>query len=87
MVEKLVHQIGRWRLTLPSLLFLEVAKPFSFLASQGLLLCQPLLSFFEIGSQVGETAEFLAERSSIEHLIARLEQERKTQKVNGREED
>jgi hypothetical protein len=85
-VEKLVQRIGRWRLTLPSILFLEVVKPFSFIASQGLLLCQPLLGFLEI-AQVGETAELLAERSNIEHLIARLEQERATQEGNGKEED
>jgi hypothetical protein len=87
MVERLVHQIGRWHLTLPSLFLLEVARPFAFIASQGLLLCQPLLSFLEIGPQVGETAELLAEPSSLELLIARLEQETRTHKVNGRKED
>jgi hypothetical protein len=86
-VEKLVHQIGRWHLALPSLLFLEVARPFSFIASQGLLLCQPLLSFLEIGPQVGETVEFLAERSSMELLIARLEQETRAYEDSGRKED
>jgi hypothetical protein len=75
LVEKLVCQISRWRLAQPAILFLEVTKPLSFVASQGLLLCEPVLSFFYAEPHVGDLANLLADRSQVEHLIARLEQD------------
>jgi hypothetical protein len=86
LVEQLALQIGRWRLVLPSLLFLEVTKPFSFIASQGLLLCQPFMGFFGLGQQVGEYAGLLADRANIDRLIACLEQEMSTGSSTGKEE-
>lgn len=83
LVEQLIQWIGRWHLTLPSLLFLEVTKPFSFVASQGLLLCQPFLSFFDIERQIADYASLLADRSNIDRLITRLEQQMETHNTNG----
>jgi hypothetical protein len=75
MIEHLARQIGRWRLESPAILFLEVTKPLSFIASQGLLLCEPLLGFFYKEPQVSEYADLLADRSNVERLIARLERD------------
>lgn len=75
MIEHLARQIGRWRLESPAILFLEVTKPLSFIASQGLLLCEPLLGFFYKESQVSEYADLLADRANVERLIARLERD------------
>ena len=87
LVEQLAGQIGRWRLTVPSLMLLEIVRPFSFFASQGLLLCQPFLSFFGVEQQVSDYADLLAERSSIDHLVIRLEQELPGRNTNDKEED
>jgi hypothetical protein len=73
-IEQLAQRINRWNLTLPVLLFLEIAKPFSFIVSQGLLLCQPLVGFFYEDSRVTEYADLIADRTNLEHLIVRLEQ-------------
>jgi hypothetical protein len=73
MVEGVVEKADRWRLTLPAILMLEIARPFSFIASQGLLLCQPLLGFFYDKARIGEYAELLADRSNLDRLIASLE--------------
>lgn len=73
LIAGLASQINRWRLAQPAILFLEVIKPLTFVAGQGLLLCEPLLEFFFTESQVGEYADLLADRSNVEHLIARLE--------------
>ena len=51
LIEQLTQRINRWNLTLPVILLLQVARPLSFLASQGVLLCQPVLSFFWDGPQ------------------------------------
>ena len=87
LVNQLARRIGRWRLTLPSLMFLELAKPLSFIASQGLLLCQPFLGFFELEEQVADYADLLGDRSNIDHLIARLEQDLATHRSSGKEGD
>jgi hypothetical protein len=72
-VEKLTQTANRWHLTMPAILLLEIAKPFSFIASQGLLLCQPLLGFFCDEARIMDYAELLADRSNLDHLIASLE--------------
>lgn len=87
LVEQLARRIEGWRLALPSLLFLEVLKPFSFIASQGLLLCQPVLDFFDRDGQVADYADLLADRSNLDDLIARLEHEKANRGEDGPEED
>ena len=87
LVDQLADQISRWRLTVPSLMLLDVVKPFGFIASQGLLLCQPFLSFFGIEQQVSDYADLLAERASIDRLVIRLEQELPSRDTNDKEED
>jgi hypothetical protein len=72
-MQKLAVQVNRWGLTSPAILGLEILKPFSFLASQGLLLCQPLLSFFYDNASLTDYAELLADRSNLDRLIANLE--------------
>jgi hypothetical protein len=86
LIEQIVQQIARWRLTLPASLFLEVTKPFSFLAGQGLLLCEPVLSFLYKEPRVADYADLLSDRSNLEHLIARLERESPSPQECGEEE-
>lgn len=73
MVEWLVERANRWRLAVPAILMLEIVRPFSFIASQGLLLCQPLLGFFYDEGNISRYAELLADRSNLDYLIASLE--------------
>jgi hypothetical protein len=73
LIEQLTRQIGSWKLTLPALLLLEVTRPFSFIASQGLLLCQPLLSYVIPEPRIADYAELLADRASVDRLVACLE--------------
>jgi len=73
LAERLIQRIDRWRLAAPALAVLEAARPFSFIASQGLLLCQPLLSFFYDESQIVGYADLFADRTNLEYLIAQLE--------------
>jgi hypothetical protein len=74
LIEHLTEQISRWRLTVPAILILQVTRPLSFIASQGLLLCQPLLSFVYDAPRVADYAELLADRASMERLVTRLEE-------------
>jgi hypothetical protein len=76
LVEQVAGHIRYWGLEQPAILFLEVTKPLSFIASQGLLLCEPLLRFLFTEPRVADYANLLADRSSVEHLIVRLEQDK-----------
>jgi hypothetical protein len=85
-IERLTQQIRRWKLSVPALLLLEVARPFSFIASQGLLLCQPLLSYIIEEPIIVDYAELLADRKNVDHLVARLEQSVPVLDRQGKEE-
>lgn len=75
LIEHMVRQITRWNLVQPALLFLEAGKPFSFLASQGLFLCEPLLGYVNGEQRLTDYARLFADRSTVDRLIARLEQD------------
>lgn len=73
LIDRLAGQLQRWELSQPAILFLEVTQPLGFVASQGLLLCEPVLSFFgEL--PVADYAELLSDRANVKRLIVRLEQ-------------
>jgi len=87
LIEHLTEQISRRRLTMPAILLLQVTRPFSFIASQGLLLCEPLLSFVYDAPRVADYAELLADRTSIDRLVARLEAEEQVWGFGGKGRD
>ena len=87
LIEHLTEQISRWRLTMPAILLLQVTRPFSFIASQGLLLCQPLLSFVYDAPRVADYAELLADRASMDRLVRRLEEEEHSRGSGGKGRD
>ncbi len=74
LIEHLTEQISRWRLTVPAIVLLQVTRPLSFIAGQGLLLCQPLLSFVYDAPRVADYVELLADRASMDRLVTRLEE-------------
>ena len=87
LIEHLTEQISRWRLTMPAILLLQVTRPLSFIASQGLLLCQPLLSFVYDAPRVADYAELLADRASMDRLVRRLEEEEHARGSGGKGRD
>ncbi|MGD8462912.1 MAG: hypothetical protein PVI09_03510 [Anaerolineae bacterium] len=75
LIEQIAHNISRWRLNLPALVLLHVLKPFSFIASQGLLVCQPVLELLITEPRIDGYADLLADRTNVDLLVARLQQE------------
>jgi hypothetical protein len=73
LVDRLAERLARRGLTTPAILLLDLFRPFSFIASQALLLCQPLLGWMNIEQQVADYAGLLADRSNVDHLVAQLE--------------
>lgn len=64
--------VGR-HLQTPAVLFLDMHKPLSFIASQSMLVGMPLLGMLFGAQQMADLSKFLAERENIEALIARIE--------------
>lgn len=85
LLDRLTQQIDRWGLTLPALLLLQVTRPLSFVVSQGLLLCQPVLSFFYDAPRIEGYADLLADRANIDRLVARLENDSREYGSHGEE--
>ena len=86
-IDELARQIGRRRLEAPAVALLEVGRPLSFLASQGLLLVQPLLGFLFGESRAGGYADLLADRANVDRLIAELESGPASSAGGGEERD
>jgi hypothetical protein len=87
LIEHLTQQISQWRLALPAILFLQVTRPLSFIASQGLLLCQPLVSFIYDGPRIVDYADLLADRTNIDRLVASLKEGNHSYGNGGKEKD
>ena len=87
LIEHLTQQISQWGLALPAIVFLQVTRPLSFLASQGLLLCQPLLSFVYDAPRIADYVDLLADRTNIDRLVARLEEGNHIDGHRGKEKD
>lgn len=74
LIDDLAHRLDSWRLATPAIAFLEVHKPLGFLASQTLLVFQPLLTLFFGSVSVEEYSGLLEDASSVERVICRLEE-------------
>lgn len=73
LIERLAQAIERKGMRGPAIFFLEANKPLSFVASQGLLLLQPLLSLALGGRLTMDVALLFQERANVDLLIDRLE--------------
>jgi hypothetical protein len=74
LIENLAHRLDSWRLTTPSIAFLEAHKPLGFFASQTLLALQPLLTLLLGDVPVEEYAALLEDQNGLERVIDRLEE-------------
>ncbi|MBI3910847.1 MAG: hypothetical protein HY320_07925 [Armatimonadetes bacterium] len=73
-IERAAQEIARRRLEVPGILFLELHRPFTFLASQALIVFGPLLAAFLRPDQVQRLSKLLEDRSNLDRLINRIEE-------------
>ncbi|MFO7918157.1 MAG: hypothetical protein R6V13_08765 [Anaerolineae bacterium] len=81
MIDGLVDIAARRKLITPTIVLLELFRPFGFLGSQCLLLLQPLLG--PLSQEMGRYASLLEDREKIDRLLERLDQERAVWKKGG----
>ena len=75
LIGQMAAAIVRWRMTTPAIMLLEANKPFSFIASQMLLIAEPSLGIFVGRERWREWAALLEDRQNVELLLRRLETE------------
>jgi hypothetical protein len=73
-MDRFAHKIIDWRMTAPAILFLESAKPLSFLGNQALIFFQPMVQSIFNFKTYDEVVEILEDRDNLEYLLSRLEQ-------------
>ena len=73
LIDSLAEKVVARRLETPAVLFLEMHKPLSFLASQTMLVAMPFLAPLIGGQRVADMSKLLQKRENIELLITRIE--------------
>jgi hypothetical protein len=73
-MDRFARKIVDWRMTAPAILFLESAKPLSFLGNQALIFFQPIVQSIFNFKTYDEVAEILEDRDNLEYLLCRLEE-------------
>jgi hypothetical protein len=72
-VESLAKTIVDKGMAYPASLFLEIGRPLSFYASQGLIFASPVLMPFFTRKKLNTASAFLGKRSNVAKLVERLE--------------
>jgi hypothetical protein len=73
-IERLATKIVERRLTAPAVLFLESAKPLSFLGNQALVFFQPIVQTVFNFRTYDEITDLLEDRDNVEHLLKKIEE-------------
>jgi hypothetical protein len=72
-MERFARRIVDWRMTAPAVLFLESAKPLSFLGNQALIFFQPIVQSIFNFKTYDEVTGILEDRENLEYLLRRIE--------------
>lgn len=73
LIDRIADAIASRRLAAPALLFIESAKPLSFLGNQMLLFLEPLVKSFVKGKTYDRFAKLLERRENVDLLLERIE--------------
>lgn len=73
LIDLVARKIVDRRLEMPVVLFLEMHKPLSFVASQAVLVAMPFLGPLIGGQQMANFSKLLQSRENIDLLIERIE--------------
>lgn len=73
MLNAIARKIVNRRLETPAVLFLDMHKPLSFIASQSLLVAMPLVGLFVEPQDIADFSKILQDRENIDLLVSRIE--------------
>jgi len=73
-IDSIARKVVGRRLETPAVLFLDMHKPLSFIASQAMLVGLPVLGMFFGAQPVADISKLLKDRENVEALISRIEE-------------
>jgi hypothetical protein len=73
-LNRIADGIVRRKMETPAILFLEMHKPLSFVASQGLIVTSPFVAPFVGLENVQIVSQLLADRNNVELLVRHIEE-------------
>ncbi len=73
LIDKIASGVVKRGLETPAILFLEMHKPLSFIASQGMVVSSPLIAPFVGFDNVQIATRLMENRENVELLIQRIE--------------
>lgn len=73
-IDSIARKITGRRLEAPAVLFLEMHKPLSFIASQSILVAMPFISPLLGPEETANLSKLLKDRDNVERLISRIEE-------------
>jgi len=73
-MNRLAQKVIDWRMTAPAILFIESAKPLSFLGNQALVFFQPMVQSIFNFKTYDEVIEILEDRDNLEYLLSKIEE-------------
>jgi hypothetical protein len=73
-MDRFARKIVDWRMTAPAILFLESAKPLSFLGNQALVFFQPIVQSIFNFKTYDEVVAILEDRDNLEYLLSKIEE-------------
>jgi hypothetical protein len=92
-LDDIATQVVKRGLTAAAIMFLEMNKPITYVASQGLIVTMPFLAPFVGADKVARYSRFLQTRENVDRLIERIEElseeydrKRKSEKDKGKPE-
>jgi hypothetical protein len=74
LVDSVANAVVKRRLETPSIFFLEMNKPLSYLAGQGLIVAMPFLAPILGVDRMARFSRFLQTPANVERLIQRIEE-------------
>jgi len=74
LVDMIATKVVKYRMTVPTLLFLESVRPLNFIGSQALLMFQPFLGVLFNPQDLEVFRQFLEKRENMEVLMRAIEQ-------------
>jgi hypothetical protein len=74
LIEKIAKEVVKRRLEIPAILFLEMHKPLTYIASQGVVVFSPFMAPFFGYDNVLLASKLMEKRENVENLICRIEE-------------
>ena len=73
LLDKLAQKVVSYRMTVPAIMFLETAKPLSYIGSQTMVFFEPMVKAVFNIAEYDEIRIMMEDRRNVEELLIRIE--------------